>query len=280
MKMPVEKCHVDEYPVLRTEDLGEGWFRLDIEAPEIARATRAGQFVQVRIGPEDDPLIRRPFSVYDVGPEPGENATEVRLLIQKVGPGTRAISQLDSGDSIRLMGPLGNPMPVPEINSGGALFLVGGGIGVAPLYLYCRERKSENSTLPLKVLLGARRESLLIGQQGFIDLGVDTGLATDDGSAGHHGNVIELLDQELGRLPEGADIAGIGCGPHGMNVALRDTALEKKLKFWISLENYMPCGFGACFGCVIAGPEDGPLRYRRVCVEGPCFSVDELPNQF
>ena len=201
MKMPVEKCHVDEYPVLRTEDLGEGWFRLDIEAPEIARATRAGQFVQVRIGPEDDPLIRRPFSVYDVGPEPGENATEVRLLIQKVGPGTRAISQLDSGDSIRLMGPLGNPMPVPEINSEGALFLVGGGIGVAPLYLYCRERKSENSNLPLKVLLGARRESLLIGQQGFIDLGVDTGLATDDGSAGHHGNVIELLDQELSCLP-------------------------------------------------------------------------------
>ena len=280
MKMPVEKCHVDEYPILRQEDLGEGWFRLDIEAPEIARETRAGQFVQVRVGPGDDPLIRRPFSVFDVGPEPGEEATEVRLLIQKVGPGTTALAQLREGDTVRLMGPLGHPMPVPEISTDGALFLVGGGIGVAPLYLYCRERKSENSELPIKVLLGARRESLLIGHQGFIDLGVETGLATDDGSAGHHGNVIELLDQYLGEMGPGADIAGIGCGPHGMNVALRDIAIEKELRFWISLENYMPCGFGACFGCVISGPEDGPLRYRRVCVEGPCFPVEELPATF
>ncbi len=280
MKMPVDKCHVDEYPILRQEDLGEGWFRIDIEAPEIARETRAGQFVQVRVGAGDDPLIRRPFSVYDVGPEPGEDATEVRLLIQMVGPGTTALAQLGEGDSIRLMGPLGHPMPVPDLSESGTLFLVGGGIGVAPLYLYCRERKSENSPLSLKVLLGARRASLLIGQQNFTDLGVDTGWATDDGSAGYHGNVIELLRRELGERADDTDVAGIGCGPHGMNVALRDIALEQQLKFWISLENYMPCGFGACFGCVIAGPEEGPTRYRRVCVEGPCFPVEELPESF
>ena len=280
MKMPVESCHVGEYNILEHTDLGEGWFRIDIDAPEIARETRAGQFVQVRVGPGDDPLIRRPFSVYDVGPEPGENATEIRLLIQKAGPGTEALSRLRKGESIRLMGPLGHPMPVPDLKSPAAMFLVGGGIGVAPLYLYCRERLKEGSTLPLKVMLGARRESLLIGHQGFQDLGIETYLATDDGSAGHQGNVIELLDQQLGSLSEGTQVAGIGCGPHGMNLALRDIAVVRDLEFWISLENYMPCGFGACFGCVIAGPSDGPLRYRRVCVEGPCFPAKELPETF
>ncbi|MGE4618944.1 MAG: dihydroorotate dehydrogenase electron transfer subunit [Planctomycetota bacterium] len=277
MKMPVKQCFVDSYELITNQDLGEGWFRLDIHAPEIASQVRAGQFVQVRVGPDDTPLIRRPFSVYDVNPAPGATATELSLLVQKVGPGTTAMSRLRPGDPIQLMGPLGHPMPRPELAENGVLFLVGGGIGVAPLYLYSRELAAEKSTLDHRVLLGARRKSLLIGMEAFEKLGTYTSAATDDGSAGHTGNVIELLAQELASLAEGTSVAGIGCGPHGMNQALRDIAAQQQLDFWISLENYMPCGFGACFGCVIPGPEDQELRYRRVCVEGPCFPVHELP---
>ncbi len=280
MKMPVEECKVGHYPVIQSEDLGEGWFRLDIEAPEIACRSRAGQFVQVRVGPGDDPLIRRPFSIFDVGPQPGPEATMLRLLVQCVGPGTRAMMRLEAGDSIRLMGPLGHPMPRPELSDDGMLYLVGGGIGVAPLYFYCRELAAQKITIPHKVLLGARRSSLLIGRDAFEEMGVDTLCATDDGSAGFHGNIIECLQRCLDHPDAGGEVAGIGCGPHGMNLALRDLAIERQLPFWISLENYMPCGFGACFGCVIAGPEGEDLRYRRVCVEGPCFPAHELPSQF
>ena len=277
MKMPVEKCLVDSYELKTNEDLGHGWFRLDIHAPDMAPMIRAGQFVQVRVDSGDTPLIRRPFSVYDVNPMPGPDASELSLLVQNVGPGTRVMSQLRSGDSIGLMGPLGHPMPRPDLDDGGVLFLVGGGIGVAPLYLYSRELAKEKSTLDHRVLLGARNRSLLIGLDAFEKLGTHTVAATDDGSQGYAGNVIDLLSTELDAITEQTPVAGIGCGPHGMNQALRDLAVERDLNFWISLENYMPCGFGACFGCVIATPEEHEFRYRRVCVEGPCFPVKELP---
>lgn len=277
MKMPMQKCLVDRYRLKANEDLGQGWFRLDIEAPDLAPLIRAGQFVQVRTGSGDTPLIRRPFSVYDVNPTPGAAATEISLLVQKVGPGTGAMWQLQPGDGIELMGPLGHPMPRLDIGDDGVLFLVGGGIGVAPLYLYSRELQHEGSSVDHRVLLGARNRSLLIGLDAFETLGTTTATATDDGSHGHAGNVIELLRQELAALEPTTAIAGIGCGPHGMNQALRDLASDHNLNFWISLENYMPCGFGACFGCVIATPEGQDLRYRRVCVEGPCFPIHELP---
>lgn len=277
MKMPVKKCLVDSYELKDNVDLGQGWFRLDIEAPDMAPLVRAGQFVQVRTHRGDTPLIRRPFSVYDVSPAPGPSATSLSLLIQKVGPGTEAMCELRSGDSIELMGPLGHPMPRPDLDDTGILYLVGGGIGVAPLYLYSRELQQEKVLPNHRVLLGARNRSLLIGLDAFEKLGTATATATDDGSGGYQGNVIDLLSEELAELDENTAIAGIGCGPHGMNQALRDLACEKNLEFWISLENYMPCGFGACFGCVIPTPEGQDLRYRRVCVEGPCFPVTELP---
>jgi len=280
MKMPMEQCQVDDFEVIEKVHLGEGWFRLDVEAPSIASTARAGQFVQVRIGSTDDPLIRRPFSIFDVGPEPGPDATMLRLLVQRVGPGTSAMMQLSAGDPIHLMGPLGHPMPRPSLGADGVLLLIGGGIGVAPLYFYCRELAAEGSPLQHQVLLGARSSALLIGIDAFHKIGVETHAATDDGSCGFHGNVIELLEEKLNSIADPRQVAGIGCGPHGMNLALRDIAIERDLDFSISLENYMPCGFGACFGCVIEGPADQPLRYRRVCVEGPCFPVRELPEKF
>ncbi len=279
MKMPVARCLVDSYELKANEDLGEGWFRLDIHAPEMASKIRAGQFVQVRVDAGDTLLIRRPFSVYDLNPVPGADATELSLLVQNVGPGTHAMQKLRPGDPVDLMGPLGRPMPRPDLAADGVMFLVGGGIGVAPLYLYCRELASEKSTIQHRVLLGARSSSLLIGLEAFEKLGTSTHCATDDGSEGYSGNVIDLLGSELDGLAESTPVAGIGCGPHGMNQALLDLAIGRDLQFWISLENYMPCGFGACFGCVIPTPEGQEPRYRRVCVEGPCFPVSELPSR-
>ena len=264
------------YPIIENRDLGEGWWELRCEAPELAPLCRAGQFVQVRIGEGYDPLLRRPFSVYDVGPEPGPNATEVCLLYQVVGPGTRWMSHRRVGDRIDLLGPLGNPFPSWQKLATEEIFLVGGGIGVAPLYFYSRELTVTAGAPVPTVLIGARRESLLIGRDRFEALGVPFRCATDDGSFGVRGNVVELLHESLAGA---SSPAGIGCGPHGMNVALRNLAVERDLPFWISLENYMPCGFGACYGCVIEVPGSDPKRYRRVCVEGPAFPAAEIPAE-
>ncbi|MCA8960561.1 MAG: dihydroorotate dehydrogenase electron transfer subunit [Planctomycetes bacterium] len=259
-------------------DLGDDWFELEVEAPEIASQVRAGQFVQVAVGAEDAPLTRRPFSVFDVRPHDGV-PRNIALLCQVVGVGTRWLNELRAGDRVDLLGPLGNPLPHPDLPTDGVMFLVGGGIGVAPLFLYTRELLARVAAPRFEVVLGARRSSLLKGGDAFAALGVAVHAATDDGSAGFHGNVVELLQRRIAEH-DGVEIAGIGCGPHGMNVALRDFAVRREIPFWISLENVMPCGFGACFGCVIESPAGSERRYRRVCVEGPAFLASELPAHF
>lgn len=260
-------------PVTENRDLGESWYLMELEAPELAQQCRAGQFVQVRIGEGDDPMLRRPFSVFEVAPE----RNSVGLLYQVVGPGTRWMQQRGLGDPVDLLGPLGNPFPQLEPDPGGEIFLVGGGIGVAPLYFYAREQQAAGSPVAFRVLIGARRKSLLVSLPWFEEHDIPVQVATDDGSAGHHGNVVELLDGATRDLARG-QVVGIGCGPHGMNLALRDYAVSRDLNFWISLDNYMPCGFGACYSCVIPAPEGSVPAYRRVCVEGPAFPATEIPT--
>ncbi|MFQ5654149.1 MAG: dihydroorotate dehydrogenase electron transfer subunit [Planctomycetota bacterium] len=260
--------------------IGGGWRILEIVAPQLAARSRAGQFLQVRAADGDDPLVRRPFSIYDLLAGPEETASSLRLLFQVVGPGTRFMARLEGGDLVDLLGPLGTPFPLPDPSFSGELLLVGGGIGVAPLHLYARERLQDRPAPRLRILLGARREELLVGREAFEKLGLPTIVATDDGSAGHRGSVVELLEEVLQDLAPG-QVFGIGCGPHGMNRALRDLAVAHGLDFWISLENTMPCGFGACFGCVIpTAGSPSPPRYRRVCVEGPAFRARDLPEAF
>lgn len=268
-----------QHTVTDNRDLGEGWHRIEIDAPDLAPRVRAGQFVQVAVGGDYDPLVRRPFSVYDVLPAPGPSAERLRLLYQVVGPGTRYMEQLRPRDRIDLLGPLGQPLPRFPLSKSARLFLVGGGIGVAPLYLYCRELSTATPPYRVEVVLGARRQALLVGREAFVDLGLVTHVATDDGSAGYRGNAIALLRSLIDTEPSTL-VAGIGCGPHGMNVALRDYVVAHQLDFWISLENYMPCGFGACFGCVIEAPAGRLPKYRRVCLEGPAFPAAELPARF
>ncbi|MGE3166665.1 MAG: dihydroorotate dehydrogenase electron transfer subunit [Planctomycetota bacterium] len=262
------------YPVIQNVDLGEGWRHLEVDAPELAPRCRAGQFVQVRVGEGDDPLVRRPFSVYDVGPAPGAQARRLSVLYQVVGPGTRWMARLSPGDPVDLLGPLGNPFPQFDLPPDGRLILIGGGIGVAPLFFYCRELLAERRGLDVHVLIGARRRSLLVSEPRFREHGFPLAVATNDGSSGHHGTVIELLEAVTRGL-EPRQVAGVGCGPHAMNMALREFAVRRDFDLWIALDNYMPCGFGACFGCVIPSPGGG---YRRVCVDGPAFPAREIPT--
>ncbi|HTC60388.1 MAG TPA: dihydroorotate dehydrogenase electron transfer subunit [Solirubrobacteraceae bacterium] len=229
----------------------------------------AGQFAMLAAaerwgaGEEERPYVPRAFSYarFQDG--------EAHFLLEDVGPGTRRLCELEEGDGLWLLGPLGQGFTAPE--QGRRALLVGGGVGIAPLAIWQDELKGKphaddvsqtsvglRSDRPLATLLGFRDSAHSEGAT----LLEDAVLASDDGSVGHHGRVTELLRAELDRDAQATVYA---CGPPPMLEAVRALCTERDVPAQLALEAGMACGFGACYGCVV------PARagYLRVCVDGP-----------
>jgi len=240
-------------------------FRLTLRAPEIAANARPGQFVMVQTSPGYDPLLRRPLSIHQtIGHD------QVQLLYKVVGKGTRLLATMTAGQQLNLTGPLGHGF---ELAASKAICLVGGGMGIAPLYFLAREILRNTCPPKCVVLLGARTAAELGPLPGnFMDLGVTTHLATDDGSLGHHGFVAELLLQHLD--PE-LKWTVCACGPHPMMKAVAGQCRKQGWECQVSLEATMACGIGACLGCAVPQAElSGP--YLHVCKDGPVFKAEEV----
>ena len=270
--------------VIFNRNVGPNWFLLRLEEPQIARESTPGQFVQIGCSEPGslDPLLRRPFSVYDVDIDKGT----YDILYVVTGRGTRWMASLpQSGHTadgsevlVDVIGPFGNRFTPPEPDS--VVLLVGGGVGVAPLYFYARELCNLTTAKPSQIILcmGARSSAQLQGIDDFRQLPIRSEVATNDGSEGYSGFVTGLLESLLD-----GDVADVsndrirvyGCGPTGMNEALREVAVNRGLRCEICLESYMACGFGICFACVapIAKEPGGELYNRRVCLEGPVFEA-------
>jgi dihydroorotate dehydrogenase electron transfer subunit len=266
--------------VVSNRQVGPGWFLLRLEEPRIARAARPGHFVQVLcVEPGGlDPLLRRPFDI----------------LYIASGRGTRWMAQLPEsgrplpvrgvprgeGLAVDVIGPFGNRFTPPA--EGEIVLLAGGGVGVAPLYFFARELCAPGaaSGAPRRIILcmGARSAAQLQGIEEFRKLPIRCEVSTDDGSAGFHGRVTGLIaalvEREIGPAERGC-LRLYGCGPTGMNEALRRLALERGLACEICLEARMACGFGICFACVVPIRKelDGPLCNRRICLEGCVFDA-------
>jgi NAD(P)H-flavin reductase len=176
---------------------------------------------------------------------------EVGFLLEDVGPGTHRLCGLEPGETVYLVGPLGNGFTPPQ--DGREAVLVGGGVGIPPLAMF-QERWGG------RALLGFRSAH----HAAAADLFADPAIATDDGMLGHHGYVTDLLES---LLDERQDIAVYACGPPPMLGAVQATLARHGVPGQLALEAPMACGYGACFGCVVA-TTDG---YRRVCVDGPVF---------
>src|SRR3989339_347401 len=250
----------EQAEVLRQEQLMPEIFRLTLRAPEIAANARPGQFVMVQTSPGYDPLLRRPLSIHQtIGHD------QVQLLYKVVGKGTRLLATMTAGQQLNLTGPLGHGF---ELAASKAICLVGGGMGIAPLYFLAREILRNTCPPKCVVLLGARTAAELGPLPGnFMDLGVTTHLATDDGSLGHHGFVAELLLQHLD--PE-LKWTVCACGPHPMMKAVAGQCRKQGWECQVSLEATMACGIGACLGCAVPQAElSGP--YLHVCKDGPVF---------
>ena len=250
-----EKCKVLEHTVI-----GNGYRFLVLEAPETAAALEPGQFVHVKVPALEISALRRPFSVFDA--EDGK----VTILYKTVGRGTAALNQVKPGATLMMEGPLGYGTFPVEVD--GTALLVGGGFGVAPLYFLARRLKS-----PKKLFVGGRTKDDLLALDRFAEIGVETFTATNDGSSGVKGFVVEPLDEEIRRLRErGEKFELFTCGPDGLLKAVADRALSLGVPGWISMDRHMICGVGACFACI----QKTKSGNQRCCLNGPVFAADTL----
>ena len=252
--------------ILRNQEVAQDIFRMSLMAPEIAGAATPGQFVMLRTSQGTDPLLRRPFSINQV-----TSNGAFHILYKRVGKGSTLLSSIVPGTQISVVGPLGHGF---RMQTKTPVCLVGGGMGIAPLYFLAKEllRQSKPPS-NLVALLGARTASelapLLLD---FEELGITTLVATDDGSMGHHGFVAGLIKEQL---PLDTDWMIYTCGPHPMMHSVVRLANLHGWQCQVSLETMMACGISACLGCAI--PRAGLTgHYLHVCKDGPVFNAQEV----
>ncbi len=220
-----------------------------------------------------DPLLPRPMAIYRVFE--GETSSEIEILYRVVGRGTGLLSEVSPGDQVGLVGPLGRGFPAPQ--AGEHSILVGGGSGIASLYLFARaacERVRQEGAGRVSILLGARTVADLPAQSDFADLGAELILATEDGSVGERGFVTEPLRVLLeGSAASTSGVVLYVCGPTPMMRACANLAAKCERQCFVSLENPMACGFGVCLGCATTLQGGGKAL---VCKDGPVFAADRI----
>jgi dihydroorotate dehydrogenase electron transfer subunit len=250
--------------ILHHVQVGPGYFRMGLAFPELARIARPGQFVMVKLPDRSIPLLRRPFSVHNRLVEKGE-VCGFEILYKVVGQGTRAMSGMIAGEVLDVLGPLGKGFSYPEGISDA--FLVGGGIGVAPLYylaLDLAERRKVRST----VFVGGCSSSDVLCREEFEQAGAKVCVTTEDCSLGEEGIITSLVQKAV--ESDGKPDIIYACGPRAMLRSLSDVAGAHDVPCQVSMETVMACGFGVCLGCVLekAGGGEG---YLHACTDGPVF---------
>ncbi len=251
--------------------------------PELAQVITPGQFFMIRPEVGSDPLLGRPFALYDIYCDTEGKPAGVEFGYVVVGKLTSQMSAWQPGENITLWGPLGNGFPVPSAKR---LLCVAGGIGQTPFLGVAREAlglqsygQPSRTIMPrpedVTLCYGVRSADYAAGLADFRQPGLSVRVATDDGSLGHHGLVTDLLNEQLHARTEDTQV--YCCGPEPMMKAVGGVCIAAKVPCWLSLETPMACGFGACFSCVTkVKVSDDEWDYRRVCVEGPVFRAEEL----
>ena len=253
------KKFIHDFEVVENQFLSEAYFVLHLLCPEPLPEIKPGQFAEVRIHNSQKTYLRRPFSIYNAD----YKTNKLTLLIKIVGEGTEALSKLTVGEKLNLVYPLGNSFGLPSSQKA---LLIGGGVGIAPMYLLAKHLQSKG--YQPDILIGGRNVTDILEPEKYKSLG-EVFITTDDGTLGEKGMVTQhrVMRESLSQYAK-----LYACGPDPMMKAIARLAAENRVLCEVSLENMMACGIGACLCCVVDTVEGN----KTTCIEGPVFDTRKL----
>ena len=260
--MPSNRLH--KALIVSHKPVGRGYYRLVLKAPEAARSALPGQFVMLRVSDTLDPLLARPFGISAV-----ISRSSLEIVYRVVGKGTMRLTDAKAGQTLSLLGPLGKGFPLPDKKT--TPLLVAGGSGFPPLHFL-----TQRAGFRAHLFVGARNKECLppvSSVRSFKAITDQVHIATDDGSAGVQGTATDLLKAFLMKKEQKTNLVLYACGPHAMLAAVSKIAAEHAIPCYVSMEERMACGLGACMGCSVPMKAGG---YKRACKEGPVFDSREI----
>jgi dihydroorotate dehydrogenase electron transfer subunit len=259
--------------VIANRRLSADYNVLALAAPAIATATTPGQFVMLKASGGCDPLLRRPFSVFEVLRTEDGTATGISILSKRIGASTRLLYDARPGDRIACLGPLGRPFTVvePPVEA----WMIAGGVGLAPFATLAQSLRARG--VKTSLFYGARRAEELFYLDFFRALNVELVLTTEDGTAGERGRIVAPLDRRLLARRSSEPVMLYACGPEGMLAATARTAAKHARPCQVSVERIMGCGLGGCYSCVVPmRGDDGAFHHVRSCLAGPVLAADQI----
>ena len=243
-------------PIHSCENLTNEILELTFISDHLSASAKPGQFINIRVD-NNFPLLRRPFSIFNI------HENKISIVFNVIGTGTKMLARKRSGDTLDIVGPCGNDFLSFASGSYDTAIFVAGGIGVAPFSFLTKHFSVQKKIV---TFLGGRNKELIV-TKGL----KNTKIATDDGSDGLHGTVLDLIKDDFAKHDYG-NIRFFTCGPTSMMKALTEYAVELDVECYASLETDMACGIGLCQGCNVECI-GGEKKYKLVCKEGTIFET-------
>ena len=259
--------------VISNARLSDDYSVVALSAPAIAASARPGQFVMIKPCRGIDPLLRRPFSIFEILRDDDGKPTGISLLNKRIGVGTSLLYDVQPGSFIQCLGPLGQPFEAIEPPA--EAWMVAGGVGLAPFVTLAEALRARGTRM--RLFYGARRAAELYYVDEFERLGAEVTVSTEDGSRGERGFVTLPLDAALSGVPATREIRVSACGPTPMMRAVAKLAARHRRRCDVSLEQVMGCGMGGCYSCVVLTQTPGGTpHFVRSCIEGPVFDSTRI----
>jgi dihydroorotate dehydrogenase electron transfer subunit len=256
--------------VMSNTRLGRDYNVVSLAAPEIVHRAAPGQFVMIRTAPGLDPLLRRPFSIFEHLRDDRGAPTGISILNKRVGVGTARLYEVRAGERLAVLGPLGHPFE--PVHPPDEAWMIAGGVGLAP-FASLAEALAQRGTAST-LFYGGRSVGDLYYERFFERLGTRLVLATEDGSRGERGRVTAPLTRELARRP--SPVRLYACGPTPMMRAVAELGAAAGCRVDVSLEPVMGCGMGGCYSCVVPVITGDRSHFVRSCLDGPVFAADRV----
>ena len=247
--------------------LKSNMYKFSMQADEIVNLAKPGQFIEIRVNNDIEPFLRRPISIHNIDKEKGL----LEIIFQVRGKGTRFLSEKNEGDFIDIIGPLG--YGTFKYNNYNNLAIIGGGIGVFPLYELAKNAKNDNKNV--NIYVGFRNKDLVVLADEFKSVSDKLIVTTNDGSYGEKGHCTKFMKDDM---EKGLIDSIYACGPLPMLRSIKEMAAEKNIPCQISLEERMACGLGVCLGCAVktsSSTNENP-EYWHVCKAGPVFNAKDV----